>query len=390
MNIADLLRELRTRGIDLAKHCYRTSQTTARAREAIAEEFGLPRVTAGRWMRMSASFYGPPEDPNERRLCDATNQLSAQLHLSIDHLLAIYTSLRYLSPDAEESREDARAWITVRSGGLTVDELKALANSHIRDLNEGLDIVPAPSRRYFRASRITDARGMRYATVCLPEDTMAHLVRNLHERATTLRKRNQNLTHQQAMADALVEQHHLGTSESPYLQPAVLITMDDLEGRGDGTYATTDGTLVTPSEYAQTKLAPYGLCLVYDDQAQPVDLFRTKRVANDKQRAIISIDQLLCADPSCTHTVATSQIHHIVPWVRGGNTNLDNLVGACATHNARNDDNPDRPPRNGKLERCAHTGQAGWRPPNQDHLRFNRHPIMAKAGRKWALSKIAA
>lgn len=390
MDVAKLLTDLATRGMDIAAYCYRTSRTTARAKEAIASQFALPRVAAGRWLRMSKSFFGPIEDPSEKRLRAATNNLSRQLHYSIDHLLAIYSALRHLSPDADQSREEARAWITARSAGLTVDELKAFATAHVRELNEGLVTVTAPHRRYFRASRISDARGMRYATLCLPEETMAALVRNLHFRAETLRKRDRRLSHQRAMADALVELHHEPQQLSPYLQPAILITMDDLEGQGDGTYATTDGTLVTPAEYAATKLADYGLCLVYDDHAQPVDLFRTQRLANDKQRAIIALDQILCAEPSCTHTVATSQIHHIKAWARGGETNLANLVGACRMHNARNDDDPQRPPRNGRLERCAHTGRAGWRPPGKKALRFNRHPITTKSGRAWAITRLAS
>ena len=142
---------------------------------------------------------------------------------------------------------------------------------------------------------------MRYATVCLPEAEMAGLVRTLHDGARKLRSGDRTLSHQQAMADALVGQVGGAGDGSPWLQPAVLLTMDDLEGRGDGTFATTDGALVTAAEYAAQKLAPYGLCLVYDEKAEPVDLFRIRRTASDKQRAMIMLDQLLCTDPDCPH-----------------------------------------------------------------------------------------
>ncbi|MGP6172816.1 HNH endonuclease signature motif containing protein [Corynebacterium sp. A21] len=389
MGIDELLAAVATRGVELARYCHSLTRGSARARQLIADRFAVPGATAGRWLNLARELFGPLAPAGEKLLRDATVAHAETSELSIDVLLVINSALRHRLPGAPLSREQLRAELVAKAGGMGVDAVKTMANARIREINQGVDAAPAPTRRYFRASGSTDARGMRYATVCLPEADMSTLVRSLHTRAQQLRTSNRELSHQQAMADALMTRAGGADPGSHWLQPAVLMTMDDLNGRGDGTFATTNGTLITAAEYAAQKLAPYGLCLVYDKEAQPVDLFRIRRIASDKQRALISLDQLLCTDPDCTHTAATCQIHHIQSWARGGQTNLSNLVAACATHNARNDDDPTRP-RNGRLVRCPDTGRAGWEPPDGGPIRFNPHPITARSGRSWALSRTAS
>lgn len=386
MGIDELLAAVAAKGVELARYCHTLSRGSARARQLIADRFAVPGATAGRWLNLAGELFGPMNDRAEKSLRDATVTRAERAELSIDVLLVINTALRNRLPGASVTRESLRGELVDKAGGMGVDAVKALANARVREINQGVSAAPATSRRYFRASGTSDARGMRYATVCLPETAMASLVRTLHTRAQKLRSVDRQLTHQQALADALIQQVSSDGATSPWLQPAVLMTMDDLTGRGDGTFATTDGTVITAAEYAEQKLAPYGLCLVYDGKAEPVDLFRIRRTASDKQRAMISLDQLLCTDPDCSHSAATCQIHHIQSWASGGPTNLANLVAACATHNARNDDDPVRR-RNGRMIRCPATGRAAWEPPDGGALRYNKLPVTAKSGRSWALSK---
>lgn len=386
VRIDELLTAIAARGIELTRFCHELTRSSARARLDITELFFVSGATAGRWLNLAGELFRTLDDASETAFRNQAITLAGGLGLSIDALLTVNTALRYLHADAPTSKEVLRCELHELAAGRTIDDIKAIANARVRDLNDGLSPTTNRTRRYFRASRTTDALGMRHAHIYLPEDTLAALERRLHERAVEMRKADEDLTHQQAMVDALVEN---GSREgaSPWLQPAVLISADDLENRGDGTFATTDGTLLTAAEYVAQRIAPYGLCLLYDAESQPVDLFRTARYANDKQRAMINLDQLLCAEPHCTHTAATSQAHHVTAWENGGNTNFANLVGACAQHNAQNDDKPSAA-RNGSLTRCPETGQAGWRPPGGGPMKFNRRPIMSKSGRAWALSAV--
>ncbi|MGO2425760.1 MAG: HNH endonuclease signature motif containing protein, partial [Corynebacterium flavescens] len=50
------------------------------------------------------------------------------------------------------------------------------------------------------------------------------------------------------------------------------------------------------------------------------------------------------------------------PWKHGGETNVANLVTLCSYHNGINDDDPNAPPRRGRLTRDG--GKIIWQPPH--------------------------
>jgi uncharacterized protein DUF222/HNH endonuclease len=59
-----------------------------------------------------------------------------------------------------------------------------------------------------------------------------------------------------------------------------------------------------------------------------LDVGRTERLATSRQRLAILIQQgFRCAAPGCANTYL--EIHHIVSWLDGGATDMDNLVGLC-------------------------------------------------------------
>jgi hypothetical protein len=39
-----------------------------------------------------------------------------------------------------------------------------------------------------------------------------------------------------------------------------------------------------------------------------------------------------CIHPDCTVTFDACRIHHITPWGRGGDTDIDDLAPVCETH----------------------------------------------------------
>src|SRR5699024_10954217 len=90
---------------------------------------------------------------------------------------------------------------------------------------------------------------------------------------------------------------------------------------------------------------------IYHPVEGPVDLYRSERTASPKQRMLLAAESLLCPTPVCTTSADNSQAHHLTAWKKGGNNNVSEMTVACQVHNARNDDDPDAPPRNGRLER---------------------------------------
>ncbi|SDS04820.1 HNH endonuclease signature motif containing protein [Corynebacterium timonense] len=104
------------------------------------------------------------------------------------------------------------------------------------------------------------------------------------------------------------------------------------------TLHATDGTSVTLRDYlART----YGEALevaAFHPVRGALDLFRTQRFANDKQRTLMRMVQPTCTVPGCRLPSDLCEIHHITAWKNGGTTNLDNLAPLCRYHNRVNDD----------------------------------------------------
>jgi hypothetical protein len=72
--------------------------------------------------------------------------------------------------------------------------------------------------------------------------------------------------------------------------------------------------------------------LVRDRRGNPLHLGRTRRLASPAQVAALHIrDQGRCRFPGCDQT-RHLQAHHIVHWLRGGRTDLDNLMLICGHH----------------------------------------------------------
>jgi hypothetical protein len=64
----------------------------------------------------------------------------------------------------------------------------------------------------------------------------------------------------------------------------------------------------------------------------PLDLGRTRRTASPAQRAALAARDGGCAHPGCAKTPSWCSAHHVIHWVDGGPTDLDNLVLLCLQH----------------------------------------------------------
>ena len=98
----------------------------------------------------------------------------------------------------------------------------------------------------------------------------------------------------------------------------------------------------------------------FHPQHGPVNLYRTQRFANTKQKTMSKLLCPACAFPDCKHCAETTQTHHIHAWRHGGMTNMDNLAELCRFHNGVNDDN--REGRFGHIDNPG--GRIRWVAPN--------------------------
>ena len=134
--------------------------------------------------------------------------------------------------------------------------------------------------------------------------------------------------------------------------------------RGEG-YETilglTDGTTMTGADYLAEYHGAELEVALFHPQEGAVNLYRTQRFANQKQRDLAKAVMPVCPVPGCRHGAETCEIHHITAWKNGGETNVANLVPLCRYHNGTNDDDPGMVSR-GRIDKVG--AQPIWRSPN--------------------------
>jgi 5-methylcytosine-specific restriction protein A len=72
--------------------------------------------------------------------------------------------------------------------------------------------------------------------------------------------------------------------------------------------------------------------VVFDGASQPLDLGRERCCVSLAQRRAVAARDRGCAHPGCHRKPAWCQVHHLVEWVNGGETNVEDLVMLCRTH----------------------------------------------------------
>ena len=72
--------------------------------------------------------------------------------------------------------------------------------------------------------------------------------------------------------------------------------------------------------------------VVLDGESLPLDVGREKRCVTPPQRKAIAARDRGCAHPSCDRSPIWCTVHHIIHWIDGGTTDIDNLVMLCREH----------------------------------------------------------
>ena len=148
-----------------------------------------------------------------------------------------------------------------------------------------------------------------------------------------------------------------------------------MAGEGDDVVlGLTDATTMTGAEFLQAHFGEQLEVAAFHPQAGPVNLYRTERLANRKQRDLARAAMPVCPFPGCRQGADLCEIHHIEPWSRGGGTNLANLSPLCRYHNRVNDDDPGRA-RRGRIENVA--GTPTWCSPGGFAVANPYHPFAA-------------
>lgn len=176
-----------------------------------------------------------------------------------------------------------------------------------------------------------------------------------------------------------------GSEGEQKYQPLIIITGDPNVNYARGHVNTLSGSSIPIEEAVNLALADTGYVAhtsVKDGRAQlnfihPI--IRT-RFSTGEHRLGVMLETLTCT--RCGRPAITCQAHHIdaYAYVRKREHSWDDLANACAPHNAANDDNPNAPPKNGRIIRDKN-GWPGYQPRPGDPISYNPRPIFYEGWR---------
>jgi hypothetical protein len=164
-------------------------------------------------------------------------------------------------------------------------------------------------------------------------------------RTTTLEDENGTTTqipderpHGQRLQDALDEAcaRLLKMKDKPSIGGApasviVTIGLEELLAKA-GLAETTDGSMLTPDQLLRIADEAEIWPTIINQNGVPLALGRSQRLASAGQTMALIARDGACSFPGCAHPPSYCDRHHVVDWILGGLTDLDNLTLLCRFH----------------------------------------------------------
>lgn len=129
-------------------------------------------------------------------------------------------------------------------------------------------------------------------------------------------------------------------------------------------FPTNTHVQLSPMDILTLGAAKFDFLIVHDPHSgRPLHLGRTQRTASIEQRIALMAAEGVCIHHRCEQSAINCEVHHVLPWARGGHTDIENLHIYCRTHHRPNNDSPHDSPTRGRSELDPETGRYGYRPP---------------------------
>ena len=131
-------------------------------------------------------------------------------------------------------------------------------------------------------------------------------------------------------ADALVELASGGGSQA---QIQVTSSIETLLGLAGAPAADIELSLPISSRAVERLACDCSIARVLlDSDSMVIDVGRSKRVVSEPARRALTARDGHCRWPGCDRPASWSAAHHVVHWIHGGTTDLDNLILLCHRH----------------------------------------------------------
>jgi hypothetical protein len=154
-------------------------------------------------------------------------------------------------------------------------------------------------------------------------------VRNALEPLARKSGEHDHRNEERRQADALVELATLQTQT----QINVTSSLETLLGLAGAPAAEMDFSLPISSTTVERLACDSNVTrFLLDSESQVIDVGRSKRVVSGTVRRALEVRDRHCQWPGCDRPAKLSVAHHVVHWIHGGTTDLDNLVLLCHRH----------------------------------------------------------
>jgi hypothetical protein len=141
------------------------------------------------------------------------------------------------------------------------------------------------------------------------------------------------------MLDSLVAMVRIAAGADPGTlfgdsRPAVRILVDARElERGAGSAQLEGQSASVSIETVERHICSTGaVSVVFGSEGQPINVGRSQRLFTAAQRLALSARDGGCRFAGCDRPPSWSEAHHIVPWSRGGPTDIVNGILLCRHH----------------------------------------------------------
>lgn len=346
MNPFDAFVDALANGIEFLTHFDRQVIRDAGANPTLVTE----------WDQAHTVYFGPTKWTKQQSRAVG---LARENKVSLDKLVLIEKRIKHIDDTAQRWQLRHRLLAT----GGSYENLKRRAKEIVPEKETA---KPKKSMRFSRSRN-----GLRSLTATLDESLVAAIE---HSVANNI---DSSKPAQPQMADAFAQllfdgsentDSHInpGRFNKAVPRPIIVVPLAShvkiLAGAGDDTVlGLSDGTTLTGAEYLGrfhgTDVSPNNEVALFHPQRGPVNLYRTSRRPNEKQRDLLRMTSTVCPVPDCRHAADLSEVHHITAWKNGGETNLANLAIACRYHNRTNNDDPDLPTRRSGFKKVRHRGR---------------------------------
>ena len=269
--------------------------------------------------------------------------------ISASHVDAFTAATANTTDDVKASLFDAQDELAEQASSMKADQFKRHLQATVRGLerSNGLERNQRQRNGTFIMRRLNMATGMIEGTFALHPELGNQVFRAIDAEVAAMIAAGEKARDPE-FVDRTVSRNRLaaealgklilggqGLSRSVEADITVIIDARTLETgkfHDRSVSETGDGLELPPASVLRLLCQGLVTPVIKDRDGNVLFVGRTVRHANRAQRRALRVMYRTCAFEGCEVPFHRCEIHHIVPWERGGPTDLDNLIPLCSRH----------------------------------------------------------